>query len=735
MKDAAHTSLRIAVVGNPNSGKTTLFNVLTGLRMKVANYPGVTVERREGTLIGTKSTLIDLPGVYSLSARSPDEEIARDVLQGRISGIPAPDAVLIVVDASNLERQLYLATQIIEFGRPVVIALNMIDEAEKRAILVDAGEISKLLGVQVIPTVATTRRGIDVLQRALARLTSTAVPAERRFTLPAGFEEAVSRIAAGLRESGVIPQGTVRAGALLWLMDYLSGDVPSRGSAERFLTRLTPGHSELLRHEGDELAKALPEAASVAIEARYEWISENLQRIHSNRTGGAATARQGGPSDRIDRVVTHRVFGPVIFAAVMLLLFLGIFSGADPLMSLIESGQLALGQAIAARLPEGVFRSLVVDGVLAGVGAVLSFFPQICILFLFLGALEDSGYMARAAFIMDRVMAKVGLHGKSFIPLLSSYACAIPGILATRTIEDRRDRFTTIMVAPFMSCSARLPVYLIVVAAVFADRTMLKAGVMFSMYALGTITALVLAMVFKRTLFAGPRPPFIMEMPPYRWPRLSALLRSTWDRSKLFLTNAGTVIVAVCVVVWALSYFPRTDPAEFSEEAQAKLAALASDSAAGNVEDREADREQLIASERLRHSYIGRLGKLVEPAIKPLGFDWRIGIGIMTSFLAREVFVGTMGITFAVGEADESSVALRDQLAAATWPDGTLVLTPVTGISLMVFYVLACQCVSTLAVVKKETGSWKWPLLMFGYMSVLAYVGSLAVNQVGQIIE
>lgn len=703
--------------------------------MKVANYPGVTVERREGMLVGTNSTLIDLPGVYSLSARSPDEEIARDVLQGRISGIPAPDAVLIVIDASNLERQLYLATQIIEFGRPVVIALNMIDEAEKRAIQVDERELSKILGVPVVPTVATTRRGIDALQRALKSPSSSATQAERRFSLPAGFEEAVTRIAAGLRDSGVIPEGTVRAGALLWLMDYVSGDVPSRGSAERFLARLTPAHCELLRSEGDELAKAMPEAASVAIEARYEWISRNLQTIQSKGVDGPPGARHVGPSDRIDRVVTHRVFGPAIFAAVMLLLFLGIFAGADPLMGLIESGQLALGQAISAQLSEGVLRSLIVDGVLAGVGAVLSFFPQICILFLFLGALEDSGYMARAAFIMDRVMAKVGLHGKSFIPLLSSYACAIPGILATRTIEDRRDRFTTIMVAPFMSCSARLPVYLIVVAAVFADRTMLKAGVMFSMYALGTMTALVLAMLFKRTLFAGPRPPFIMEMPPYRMPRLSALLRSTWDRSKLFLTNAGTVIVAVCVVVWALSYFPRTDPAEFSEEAQAKLQTLASDSGGADVEAREAERDQLIASERLRHSYIGRLGKFVEPAIKPLGFDWRIGIGIMTSFLAREVFVGTMGITFAVGEADENSVALRDQLAAATWPDGTLVLTPVTGISLMVFYVLACQCVSTLAVVKKETGSWKWPFLMFGYMSVLAYAGSLAVNQVGRFIE
>ena len=731
MKASATKTLQIAVVGNPNSGKTTLFNALTGLRMKVANYPGVTIEKREGQLVGTDKVLVDLPGVYSLSARSPDEEIARDLLQGRVPGIPRPHAVLIVIDAANLERNLYLATQIIEFGRPVVIALNMIDELERQGVSVDGELLSKRLGVPVIPTVASTRRGVDEVRSALIGLATEARTVGRAFTLPDPFEEAIDTVDACFRESQAIPEGTTRAGALLWLMDYVAGDEASRDSAERFLARIEPRLAECLKQEGAELDRRLPEATSLAIEARYNWITEIASDVRKSLSEVSPNWR--GRSDRIDRVLTHRIIGPVIFAVVMMLLFLSIFAWAEPLMGLIESGQMALGGLIGSLLPEGTLQSLLVDGILAGVGAVLVFFPQICILFFCLAILEDSGYMARAAFIMDRIMAKVGLHGKSFIPLMSSYACAIPGILATRTIEDRRDRFTTIMVAPFMSCSARLPVYLIVIAAIFGDRTFLKAGVMFSMYALGTITALVFAMLFKRTIFAGPRPPFIMELPPYRMPRMSSLLRATWDRSRLFLTNAGTVIFAVCVVIWAFSYFPRTEPSEFSAEAQARLKAL--DTGQEESDDVADAREQIIASERLRHSYLGRLGRLIEPAIKPLGFDWRIGIGVLSSFLAREVFVGTMGITFAVGEADENSIALRDHLASATWPDGAQVLTPVSGIALMVFYVLACQCVSTLAVVKKETGSWKWPLMMFAYMTVLAYLGALAVNQIGPLFS
>ncbi len=717
----------IAVAGNPNSGKTTVFNALTGLRLKVANYPGVTVEKREGLLAGTGVAILDLPGAYSLSARSPDEEIARDVLMGRVEGTQRPDAVLIVVDASNLERNLYLASQILDTRTPAVIACNMMDAAEDRGLRIDCELLSKQLGVPVIPTVASRKQGIEELRRALANA-ELPCGTGRTWKFPDAYEQIIVRIAVVLRESGKVPPHAAEAGALLWLLDYLSGEAASRNSAERFLKKLTDGQAAEIRAAADELRRQFPDAATMAVESRYRWISRLAGAAVSHReaASGRATPSISG-TDRIDRVLTHRIFGPLVFAAVMFVLFLSVFWWAEPLMKLIERGQMSLAGVVGPMFHEGPLRSLVTDGILAGVGAVLSFFPQICILFFCLGVLEDTGYMARAAFLMDRLMSRVGLHGKSFIPLLSSYACAIPGILATRTIENRRDRFTTIMVAPLMSCSARLPVYLIVIAAVFGDRLWLKAGVMFGLYLLGTVTALLMALFFKKTIFAGPRPPFILELPPYHMPQLGSLVRTMWDRSKLFLTNAGTTIFAVCVIIWALSYFPHTKVTQFPPAVRKQIAALDQQHTPTSAEAS----KHLIASEQLRHSFIGRIGHAIEPTIKPLGFDWRLGIGILTSFLAREVFVGTMGITFAVGEADENSVALREKLASATWPDGRKVLTPLTGIGLMAFYVLACQCVSTLAVVRKETGSWRWPALMFGYMSVLAYVGALVVHQVG----
>jgi ferrous iron transport protein B len=714
---------RIAVAGNPNSGKTSVFNQLSGLRQKVGNYPGVTVEKREALLAGANIVLLDLPGTYSLSARSPDEEIARDVLLGRVKGMKRPDAVLLVIDACNLERNLYLASQILEFGAPVVIACNMMDVAERRGVAPDCAALAGELGVPIIPTVASEGRGIAELRQALEK-TDSVRPVQRPWHLPPPFEQAIDTIARAMEASGEVPPAAVRAGAMLWIIDYLSGEQTGRLSAERFLGRLSAQHADILRQAADAVANEVEDPAGVAIERRYAWISEVAARsTRPAQTGAVSGRRRKSTTDQIDRILTHRVGGLLVFAVVMFVLFLSIFSWAEPLMGFIEAGEAALAGWVSALLPDGPLRSLVVDGGIKGVGAVIVFFPQICILFLFLSVLEDSGYMARAAFIMDRLMSRVGLHGKSFIPLLSCYACAIPGILATRTIEHRRDRLTTIMVAPFMSCSARLPVYIIVIAATFGDRTWLKAGVMFGMYALGTVTALAMALLFKKTLLAGPRPTFIMELPPYHLPQVAVIARAVWDRSRLFLTGAGTTIFAVCVIIWALSYFPRLDEAGLSPASRAEIGRLRpSDDTA---------RQNIIEGERLRRSYLGRLGHLIEPAIRPLGFDWRIGTGVLSSFFAREVFVSTMGITFAVGETDETSQDLREQLAGAAWPDGRTVLTPLVGVGLMVFYVLACQCVSTLAVVRKETGSWRWPALMFGYMTVLAYVASLAVYQVG----
>ncbi len=387
----------------------------------------------------------------------------------------------------------------------------------------------------------------------------------------------------------------------------------------------------------------------------------------------------------------------------MLVMLLAVNSWSAPIMNAIDWSIGRIGEGVASAFGPGVLTDLLVDGVIAGAGNVVVFFPQICILFLFIAVLEDSGYMARVAFVMDRVMSKVGLHGKSFIPLFSSFACAVPAIMATRTIENHRDRLTTMLVAPLMSCSARLPIYIILISALFGANVWAEVGILFAMYGLGLVTALVVAMVLKRTLLRGPAPSFILELPPYRMPRIGTALRNMWDRSRLFLTQAGSVILAMSVVLWALAYFPRA--AETS-----------------------ADDPGL----QLRQSYMGRIGRVLEPIIEPLGFDWKIGVGLTASFAAREVFVATMGVVYGVGdEVDEESVPLRQRIAAATWPDGRKVFTPLVGISLMVFYVLACQCMSTIAVVRRETGGWRWPVFMFTYMTTLAYVASLIVYQGG----
>ncbi|HEX2188848.1 MAG TPA: ferrous iron transport protein B [Longimicrobiaceae bacterium] len=693
---------RVALIGNPNTGKSTLFNALTGMRQRVGNYSGVTVERVEGRYTdGDRPvTVIDLPGTYSLSASSPDEEIALGVLLGRVEGVPAPDAVVVVLDAQNLERNLFLASQVLELGLPTVVALNQVDAAEAAGLRIDAVELTLQLGAPVVPTVATRGEGLDVLKRAVRSAPGLPRP-ERRFELAAEARAALAPVEARLVEAGFGP-GAAAMEALRLL---------AAPRAEAHLADV-PELREALAAANARLEEAGVHARSLEAEARYGWIAEVVdasQRRESER-GRSLT-------DRVDAVVLHRFLGPLIFLALMGLVFQSIFSWAEPVMGLIEGGFASLGAAVGALLPEGDLRSMVVDGVIAGVGSVLVFLPQIVILFLFLGFLEDTGYMARAAFIMDRFMRGVGLHGRSFIPLLSGYACAVPGVMSTRTIENREDRLATIMVLPLMSCSARIPVYTLLIGSFIPSVAVagifnLQGVTLLAMYLLGTVSALVVAAVFKRTLLRGQVRPMIMELPPYRLPRPRVLLTTVWHRASMFLRRAGTVILAITIVLWALATYPKTEPTP-------------------GLPDEAAQEQQL------ENSVLGRLGHVIEPTVRPLGYDWKIGVAILSSFAAREVFVSSMGTIYGVGSgADESSVVLRDRLLGERDPaTGMLVYSPLVAVGLMVFYVYALMCASTVAVVHRETGGGreglKWAAFQFGYMLALAYGAAFLVYRVG----
>ena len=671
----------IAVIGNPNAGKSTLFNALTGLRQRVGNYPGVTVEKRTGTaytLHGEAIELIDLPGMYSLSPRSPDEEIALKVLLGGALGLPRPDAVLCVVDASNLERNLFLVTQVMELGLPVLVALNMVDVAEARGVRIHPDQLEQKIGVKFIPTQAHRGKGLVELRAALGqRMSHTA---DRKWTMPAPLAAAVGQIAAAWREA---QPAEIRAeGKALELLAG-SGEGPE-------------GARKLALAWRERFSKEAYDWAAAVAGARYAYLRDVLHQAGVGQGWGEV-----GWTDRIDALVLHPVAGWGVLAGMMMALFISIFSIASYPMEWIDAGFGALGQLVQAQMPAGVFRDLLVDGVLAGVGGVVIFLPQILILFFFLGLLEYSGYLARAAFLLDRVMHRVGLSGKSFIPLLSSYACAIPGIMATRTVEDPKDRLTTILVAPLMSCSARIPVYTTVLAAAVPAALFPvwgKATALLGLYALGTGTAFALAWLFRKKMLGGGSPPLILELPPYRMPAFRTVLLRMWERALIFLRRAGTVILALSILLWFLSNFPSS-----SED----------------------------ASERLAGSFAGQLGHWLEPMIRPLGFDWRIGIGLIASLAAREVFVSTMSIVYHVGGEEGG---LIQAMRGATWPDGAMIYTPATCMALLVFYVYALQCLSTVAVAKRETGGWKWPAFMMLYMTGLAYLGAWLVQVIARAV-
>ncbi len=645
------STLTVPLLGNPNTGKSTLFSALAGIPTRVGNYPGVTVEEKVGrfTHRGRPIDLIDLPGGYSLSAKSPDEQVAVDVLQGRMEGVAKPDCVVVVVDATNLGRNLYLVSQTLAVGLPVVVALTLADIAESKGIIIDTAALSQELGCPVIRVVAPRREGVG-------RLMDTIV------------------------EAADWPPQTPPAG----LVAQLAAADPDR-----------------------------PAAAAEAI-ARYAWIDGVTARVSVRRFRGLRSS-----GDRIDAILTHRLWGTLLFAATMLAMFSSIFWAATPLMDLISAGVDAVTGTADALLPEGTLKSLVVDGVIAGVGGVVIFLPQITILFLFVAILEGCGYLSRAAFLMDRLLVGVGLSGKSFIPLLSSFACAIPGIMAARTIENRRDRLLTILVAPLMSCSARLPVYLLLTTAfvpnvpVGVSWLRLPAVVLVSMYAIGVAVAAAVALVLSQTIFRGPPQPFVMELPGWRWPQPVVVLERVREAAASFLQNAGSLIVAVSIVVWALGTFPRPSASPTPDANAAE-----------------------VRGEALRQSFLGRAGRLIEPVVKPLGWDWRLGCAAVASFPAREVVLGTLGVIYNLGDVDpgeeEGASMLVRRLRAATW-DGTdrKVFTLPVALSIMVFFALCAQCASTLVVIWKETGSWVWPLVTFSYMTGLAWLGALMTYQAG----
>lgn len=734
----------VALTGNPNCGKTTLFNALTGLRAKVGNYAGVTVERKEGKLTGVESQadirVLDLPGTYSLSPNSLDEQVSRDVLLNRLPELPAPNLIVVVVDASNLQRNLYYATQVIELGHPTILALNMVDVAENNGHAINSFKLAELLGVPVLPIVASTGEGLPQLREKIVAMAAASQEIKPRLfcQLPGLFRIEATSLADLLAKTFSERQLQATAEALLLL------------SNEKALASSATHYPQAIQDAVAAARKRL-DAANVdwrgaPIEWRYARVAEIQQATTTELAPPSETF-----SDKADRIVTHKVWGTVIFVAVMALMFQSIFTFAGYPMSWLEKGVEWAGNYVATLMAPGDLRELLVKGVIAGVGSVIVFLPQILMLFLFIGLLEDTGYMARAAFLMDRLMSRVGLHGKSFIPMLSSFACAIPGIMATRTIESRKDRLVTILVAPLMSCSARLPVYTLLIGACIPDKRVfgifkLAGLTMLGMYLLGIVVALVMAWIFKKTLLKGETPMLIMELPPYKRPVVKVTLRHMWDRSKQFITRAGTVILAINIVLWGLMNYPSNK--KVTAEFEAKRAEITNSfnsvslntGTGGASNQLAALQEQLDAvnleesGETLRHSIAGIAGRAIEPIIAPLGFDWKIGIGIIGSFAAREVFVSTMSTVYNVGSGDENIQTLEQTLKEQKRADGTPVYTTLTAVTLMVFYVFAMQCVSTVVVVRRETASWKWPFFQWLYMGVLAWVLAFLTYHGGKLL-
>jgi ferrous iron transport protein B len=694
---------RIAVIGNPNSGKSTLFNRLTGLKQSTGNFPGVTIEKHTGTVQLEKSAveLVDLPGIYCLDGSSADERIAVDVLLGEVEGLGTPDALLFVLDATHLYQGLFLLEQLRELSIPVVVALTMSDMARLNGFDIDLPALQRhLQGISIFPVVPTTGSGIKELKDALGRTEQLPAPE------PAESWPGLSQVAAQLSmQSNHRFNRMEAAQALLHPDSVLAGKLEEALGAELVGSRRV----ELF---GDQV----PQAVEARI--RYRWVKSVLSEV---MRPAPVMSRFGA---NFLRWINRPWPATIGFFALMLLVFQAVFTWATPLMDGIDGMASALSGYLVEVLGHGMLSSFLADGVIAGVGSVIVFLPQILILFLFIILLEDTGYLARAAFLMDRVMRSVGLSGQSVIPMLSSFACAVPAIMATRVIPNRRDRIATILAAPFMTCSARLPIYALLIAAFVPPTTIgwfnLQGLVLFGLYLLGIAGGLATAWLLKSSALRGPKPSFVLALPEFRKPNLQTVALKLADRVSVFLKRAGTVIFLVAVVVWVLAYFPRAD---FSNHDTSRQTAGLSQEAMAVLENEQ-------AAEQLSQSWLGRMGRWVEPVFEPLGWDWRVSSAVIAGFPAREVVVAVMGTLYSVGsEADEAS--LTEKLRLASWPDGRLIFTLPMVLGLLVFYAWCLQCAATVATIRRETNSWRWPVFAWSYMTVLGYTGALVIFQVG----
>jgi ferrous iron transport protein B len=702
----------IAVIGNPNSGKSTLFNRLTGLRQTTGNYPGVTVEKHSGTvqLNGSALELVDLPGIYCLGGFSADERIAVDVVLGRIEGTPRPDGLLVVLDATHLYQGLYLLQQLMEMQLPMVVAMTMTDVATANGIDISIEVLQRHLGgVQIYPVVATSGRGLDKLKEALEAIADATAPA-----IPESWPELSST-------ADELVNNT--ANIALPRIDVIQALLHPESKRAAILDEQLG--SESLAEIRDRLFGNEPPQAAEA-RHRYSWVHSVLQEAQHR----APMIERFGARGR--RWLNRPWPSTIIFFAVMALVFQAVFSWATPLMEGIDLGATFLANQVSAHLPQGALSSFITDGVIAGVGSVIVFLPQILILFLFIILLEDSGFLARAAFLMDRIMRSVGLSGQSVIPMLSSFACAVPAIMATRVIPNRRDRIATIMAAPFMTCSARLPVYALLIAAFVPDESIgwlnLQGLVLLGLYLLGIIGGLATAWILKRSALRGPKAQFALALPEFRWPNLQTVFIKLLDRARIFLKRAGTVIFVVAIIVWGLAYFPRS--VEIQSNLQSAISQAESSYSGGQLATEVRGLENNAAADQLEQSYLGRAGRFIAPVFAPLGWDWRVSAAVIAGFPAREVVVAVMGTIYAVGE-DAEEASLTGKLRSASWPDGSPIFTLPMVLGLLLFYAWCLQCAATIATIRRETNGWRWPLFAWTYMTTIGYVGALLIYQLG----